>query len=100
MRLTANGPGVSRWLGMAILTLVATAHGQQPPPLTPAVAPFVSVNAPLIALTHVSVVDGTGAPVRTDQTVILDGTLIGAVGGFASTTIPPGSQVLDLSGYT
>jgi imidazolonepropionase-like amidohydrolase len=92
--------GRSRWLGIALLAVVATAHGQQPPPVPPALAPFVSVNAPLVALTHVSVVDGTGTPVRTDQTVILDGTRIGAIGPFASTTIPPGAQVLELAGHT
>jgi imidazolonepropionase-like amidohydrolase len=87
-------------LGIALLVLVATAHGQQRPPVPSALTPFVSVNAPLVALTHVSVADGTGAPVRTDQTVILDGGQIGAIGPFAAITIPPGAQVLELAGHT
>jgi hypothetical protein len=60
-------------LGIALFVLVATAHGQERPPVPSALTPFVSVNAPRVALTHVSVADGTGPPVRTDQTVILPG---------------------------
>jgi imidazolonepropionase-like amidohydrolase len=88
------------WLGLAILALVATAQAHQSRPLPPALEPFVSVNASLVALTHVGLVDGTGAPVRTDQTVILDGALLGAIGPSASTTIPSGAQVVDLTGHT
>lgn len=32
--------------------------------VSPAVQPFVKVNAPVIALTHVRVIDGTGAAAR------------------------------------
>ena len=86
-------------VAVALLALAATARGQQQP-LPPALAPFVSVNAPAVALTHVTVVDGTGAPARSDQTVILDGPRIGAIGPFASVTIPPGAHVLDLTNHT
>jgi imidazolonepropionase-like amidohydrolase len=91
---------VSRWAAVAALCLTAPLHAQQPAPLPPALAPFVTVNEPIVALTHVRVVDGTGAPARTDQTVILDGTRIGSVGPFASTTIPAGARVLDLPDHT
>jgi imidazolonepropionase-like amidohydrolase len=64
------------------------------------VAPFVSVNAPVVALTHVRLVDGTGAPARADQTVILNGGQIQAVGPSATVAIPGGAQVLDLSNHT
>ena len=75
-------------------------RGQQPSPLAAALVPFVSVDAPTVALTHVRVVDGTGAPAVSDQTLILEGRRIGSIGPFASTTIPPGAQVLDLSNHT
>lgn len=39
--------------------------------LSPEVREFVTVDAPTVALTHVRVVDGTGAPAREDQTVVL-----------------------------
>ena len=38
--------------------------------LSPAVQAFVKVNAPVVALEHVRVIDGTGAAAREDQTVI------------------------------
>ena len=68
--------------------------------LTPAVAPFVSVSAPVVALTHVRLVDGTGAAAREDQTVIISGSQISALGPGASTAVPAGAQVIDLSGHT
>ncbi len=35
---------------------------------------WVTVDAPIVALTHVQVVDGTGAPPQQDQTIIITGT--------------------------
>ena len=65
-----------------------------------AVQPFVSVNAGVVALTHVRLVDGTGAPGRADQTVIVRGPVIEAVGASATMAVPAGALVLDLSGHT
>ena len=65
-----------------------------------AVEPFVSVNAAVVALTHVQLIEGTGLPARADQTVILRGTAIQAVGPSATIAAPPGARVLDLSGHT
>lgn len=77
----------------------ASAHAQ-PRVLTPGVQRFVTVDAPVVALTHVRLVDGTGAPARDDQTVIIDGARVRAVGSSASIAIPAGAQVLDLTGHT
>jgi hypothetical protein len=91
----------SGWrVALSALALVATAHGQEPRPLPPALAPFVSVSAPRVALTHVTLVDGTGAPARPDQTVVVDGGRIASVGPSSSATIPAGTQVIDLAGHT
>jgi hypothetical protein len=89
-----------RCAGVALLLLIAPVRGQQPLPGASGTSPFVSVSAPLIALTHVRLVDGTGAAVRPDQTIVIDGGRIGATGPFASTTIPAGARVLDLSNHT
>ena len=59
---------------------------------------FVSQDAPVIALTHVRVIDGTGASARADQTIVLSGGKIAAMGDAASTKIPEGAKVLDLTG--
>lgn len=66
----------------------------------PQAAPFVSVNAPVVALTHATLIDGTGQPARADQTVVIDGEKIAAVGPSATVTVPPGAQVIDLTGQT
>jgi imidazolonepropionase-like amidohydrolase len=59
---------------------------------------FVSVDAPVVALTHVRVVDGTGGPAREDQTLVISGGKIQALG--AAPPVPAGAKVMDLSGYT
>ena len=81
--------------GLLLATLAF--QGRQ---ISPAVAPYVSVSAPVVALTHARLVDGTGAPSREDQTVIVTGTQISAVGPTVSTVVPAGAQILDLSGHT
>jgi len=58
--------------------------------------PFIKVDAPLIALTHVRVIDGTGAPAREDQTVLIAKGKIQSVS--AAAEIPKDAQVLDLHG--
>ena len=81
-------------------TLWASALSAQARPLGPNVARYVSVNAPVVALTHVRVVDGTGAPAREDQTIVIRGDRIDAVGPASTAKIPAGAQVLDLTGHT
>ncbi|HTU41495.1 MAG TPA: hypothetical protein VMF10_07275, partial [Candidatus Aquilonibacter sp.] len=39
--------------------------------LSPQVKAFVKIDSPVVALTHVRVIDGTGAPARDDQTILL-----------------------------
>lgn len=61
---------------------------------------FIKVQAPIIALVHVRVMDGTGALPRENQTVILSGGKIAAIGGSSKVDIPAVAKVLDLSGCT
>jgi len=68
--------------------------------LSPEVKAFVAVDAPVIALTHVKVIDGTGAPPKDDQTVVIAGGRIQSVGDAAGAVIPSDAKVLDLHGYT
>lgn len=90
-----------RALLLAVLSLpAAVASAQLRPPLSDAARAFVSVDAPVVALTHVRLIDGTGAAPRDDQTVIIDGTRITAVGPSASTAVPAGARTLDLTGHT
>lgn len=66
----------------------------------PGVTPFVTVDAPVVVLQHVRVIDGTGAAPAEDQTVVIDHGKIAAVGPAASTPAPAGARTLDLSGHT
>ena len=68
--------------------------------LAPGVREFVKVSAPMIALTHARVIDGTGAPARTNQTIIISGGKIQSIGDSASISVPAGAQVLDLTNKT
>jgi len=68
--------------------------------LSPAVKTFVKVDAPVVALTHVRVIDGTGAAARDDQTVVISKGKIESVGDAAAASVPKDAQVLDLHGYS
>jgi imidazolonepropionase-like amidohydrolase len=69
-------------------------QAQQPP------SAFIVESAPVIALTHARVIDGTGAQVQGEQTLILANGSIADVGPTASVIVPPGARVIDLSGKT
>lgn len=49
----------------------------------------------LVAITHATVIDMTGAPARGDMTVVVRGDRITAVGPAATTRAPAGSRVID-----
>jgi len=61
---------------------------------------YVSVDAPVVALTHVQVIDGSGGPVARDQTVVIAKGRIQVVGSAATVQVPAGAKVLDLPGHT
>ena len=63
------------------------------------VKPFLASEAPRIALTHVRVIDGTGAAPLEDQTIVVDRGRIASIGP-ASTPVPAGTQVMELRGHT
>jgi len=84
----------------AIVLLINCAGFMWAQTLSPEVRAFVKVDAPVIALTHVRVIDGTGAAAREDQTVILSKGKIESVGNAASANVPKDAQVLDLPGYS
>ena len=68
--------------------------------VTAQLRPFVRVAAPVVALTNVRVIDGTGAPAKTGQTIVISQGKIAAVGDPGSTQAPAGATVLDLAGRT
>ncbi len=68
--------------------------------ISPKVQLFVKVSAPVVALTHVRVIDGTGAAAQDDQTIILSKGKIESVGDAATANVPKDALALDLHGYS
>jgi len=87
----------SGFLLACVLVAIGVAAGQT---LSPQVRGFVKVDAPVLALTHVRVIDGTGAAVREDQTVVLSHGKIDSVSDAVSASVPKDAQALDLHGYS
>ena len=90
----------TQWMVTVTIAAVSVTGYAQRPPVGNAIRQFVTVDQPVVALTHARVIDGTGAPARSDQTVILRDGLIAAVGPAASTPVPEGATVIDLTGKT
>jgi len=90
-------------IAAAAMALAASAMADPvlAPPAQPAaeVQPFVKVPAGRIAITHVRVIDGTGAAPADDRTILLDGARIAAVQE-SNATIPEGYRTIDGSGQT
>ncbi len=84
---------------LSFLALAACAIAQQNR-LAPGIASFVSVREPVVALVHVRVIDGTGAPAAEDQTIVIDHGKIAAAGAASSTPVPAGARRMDLPGHT
>ena len=73
-----------------LLAVGAFAQGR----FAPGVKPFVAVDAPIVALQHVRVIDGTGAQPREDQTIVIDHGRIAAMGSAAGTPTPAGASTI------
>jgi imidazolonepropionase-like amidohydrolase len=80
-----------------LLGLLAASLAQTP---GAAVRPYVAVSAPVVALTHVRVIDGSGAAAAEDQTVVIANGTIASIGPAAGAAIPAGAEVKDLTGRT
>src|SRR5262245_27461805 len=80
--------------------LAASSVAAQNSTLSQNVREFVTVDSPVVALRHVRVIDGTGAAPRDDQTIVISGGKIQAVGSAATTNIPAGARTMELEGYT
>lgn len=93
----------SRPIAFAIaLCLSASALAAEPakPPVAAAASPFVAYEPSLLAFAHADVVDGTGAPIRRDQTLVIEHGKIRALGASGRVDIPRGATVIDARGKT
>jgi cytosine/adenosine deaminase-related metal-dependent hydrolase len=85
-------------VSIVLLSVCGTVFAQAPSALAEAMP--VLRDAPRIALRNVRIVDGTGAPARQNQTLIIESGRIRAVGNAAEIAIPEGTRTLDLDGRT
>lgn len=89
-----------RTLAAALSLLASAALAQTPTPApSPEVRKFIQVDDALLALTHVRIIDGTGAAAQTDRTIIVRAGRIDAILDAAATP-PAGARMLDLTGRT
>lgn len=72
----------------------------QTPDLSPAVKAFVRVQAPKVVLTHVRIIDGTGAAAVDDQNVTIERGKITTIEKSSDIAPSAGVTVLSLPGYS
>jgi imidazolonepropionase-like amidohydrolase len=60
---------------------------------------YVSIDAPVIVLTHVRLIDGTGAAAVEDRSIVIEHGLIRSIGPSIGEA-PAGAKVVDLAGRT
>jgi imidazolonepropionase-like amidohydrolase len=82
---------------IVLLTLCITCFGQGPQSER---QQFIRVEAPVIALTNVRVIDGSGGAAREDQTIVIRDGKIDWVGPAADAKISGEVKIVDLKGYT
>ena len=87
------------FLAMLALVFPRAAVGQLATELSSQVRDrYVKVSAPAYVLRNVTLIDGTGAPARMNQSVVVEEGRITQVG--SRVDIPPDAELLNLSGHT
>jgi imidazolonepropionase-like amidohydrolase len=61
---------------------------------------FINVSEPVVALTNVKLIDGTGTGARSGMTVVIENGQIRTVGPTSSTRPPANARVIDLNGHS
>jgi imidazolonepropionase-like amidohydrolase len=86
---------------LALVPLLArTLPAQRPDSLAEEVRKYLAVDTVAVALSHVLLLDGTGAEPKPDQTILIRNGRIAAVGPSADVRIPDGVRTMDLKGQT
>lgn len=94
-------PALAAALTLVLIILLPSGlEAQRAQGLGDAVREYVSTDAPVIALQGVTVVDGTGAEPRANQTVLLRDGRIASVGAADEVEIPNGAELHELTGHT
>jgi imidazolonepropionase-like amidohydrolase len=87
------------WMGAVLCAALgcAAAAAQVPNSLKP----FVKIDAPAVVLENVRIIDGTGAPAKDDQTIVIQNGKVEYVGPLPTDQmLPAKAKILDLTGKT
>lgn len=85
-------------LSLLFLLLAIPASGQRADFMSSQSQRYVADDSPTIALTNVRLLDGTGTPVRSGVTILIEDGTITAVG--EDVTVPSSASTHDLNGHT
>src|SRR5262249_45581664 len=85
---------------LLLLLVLSVSTLAQQPTLSKTVQEYVRVQSPKVTLTHVRIIDGTGAPAADDQNIVIESGKIAAIQEGAGVAASPNVAVLDLRGYT
>ena len=83
-----------------LLVLCSAACCLAQPQPQPTTKDFIRVQSPVIALEHVRVIDGTGAAAKADQTIIISGGKITAMGNAGVVPVPADANRMDMTDYS
>src|SRR5688572_13699125 len=90
-----------RAFAAAVLTLALAGHViAQGPQFANGVRPYVKHGESVIILINARVIDGTGAPARENQSILIRDGNIAAIGEAVRTNAPEGGVIIDLAGKT
>ena len=87
---------------LAVLTVPYMAMGQEPTAiaLSNEVQAFLRFRGPSVAIVHAMIIDGTGTAPLENQTILIAGKYIRAMGPSAEVTVPADAEVIDATGHT
>lgn len=85
---------------IAYMLITGTVVAQERLELAARFKQFVAVDTAVVVLQGANVIDGTGGPVLKNQSIVMEGSKIKAVGPASEVKIPTGAQVLDLANHT
>ena len=83
---------------MLVALCASPLAGAAAPTLSPQTLQYVKYAQPVLAITHVRVIDGNGSRAKDDQTVLLRDGLIAAIG--SRVKVPKDATVIDGKGRT
>ena len=92
--------GLLALVALLLGPLASEAEAQRADEMSNQVREHVRTDAPVIALTGVTVVDGTGAAPAAGQTVVIRDGRIEAVGPAAEVEVPADAEVYELEGHS